>query len=251
MLVNKVPMIYKKHPKCLICMNPNASKIDKDLLHRVPYQEIAINRAALFKDSDIQLTHTAVYNHWLHTKEAVEIVVGLAIDGSGMPQTLAPGNDPHSPAGQRVFKEMVHRRVDEIAILEDLVLSGVDDLRDLTPTDADDVANDDADTKRLRNQVRKDTAIITMESAKVKLMAANSVKEQEHVERSRLVLRLFEIFSSSLSVVPEGTKGLISSRLKNALNQDMEIRDLLTVAQKQMRDSALPSIPASVKYDDD
>jgi ribosomal protein S8 len=249
MYVNKVPMIYKKHPKCLVCNNPNGLKIDKDLMQRVPFQEIAANRAHLFKDASQPLTQHVVYNHWQHMKEAVETLVHLAMDGSNLPATLAPNNAPHDPARQRVFSEMVHRRVDEIQIMEDLLLSGLDDLKGLQPDPNEDVKADNHDTKRLRNQVRKDTALITMESAKIKQMAAQAAKEQEHVERSRLVFRLFEVFRASLEAVPEGVKGDISTRLKTALNQDAEIKELLSLSQRQARES-LPE-PSAIAANSD
>lgn len=214
-------MTYKKIPQCRICRAANGTKIDIDLAKGTPYKVIVETYGHEFEEG---LNRFIVGNHWKHMKEAVEYAAAKSLVPKpvALPAALAPEREPHEPARQRVFESLVHERINEVEVLEQLVRSGLNDLGRLAPSDEENefaVMN--------RDRVRRNTAAITVDTAKVKQMVAQVNEDQQRLERSRLVFRMFELFGRALQACPADYRTLIGTELKDLIRRDDEINQLM------------------------
>lgn len=221
--------LYRKIPQCRICRSEHTAGIDRDLLQRKQYNVILDKYSPLFP-ADKPLTKAVLKSHWKHFKMAVEVeaierVAPLAV-------ALAENRAPQSPESQQVFEVAVRTRVNEIDVMEDLVQSGLDDLKRIGPKDGENefaVLN--------RDRVRRNTASIVLDSAKIKQMAVQADEDRHRLEKGRVVFRMFQLFARALETCPLEYRGVIASQLKEVIRDDDEINTLLK------EQSSRPAIP--------
>lgn len=212
--------MYRKVPQCRICRSAVTADIDQDLVQRVTFATI-LNRYASHFTEDKPLTKAVVRNHWRHFREAVE-VAAVQRAAPAPAAALAEHLLPQPPEGQKVFENAVRTRINEIEVLEDLVVSGLDDLKRIGPQDGETefaVLN--------RDRVRRNTASIVMDSAKVKQMAVQADEDRHRLEKGRVVFRMFQLFARSLETCPVEYRSLVSTQLKEIIRSDDEINALL------------------------
>lgn len=212
-------MMYRKVPQCRICRSPHGADIDRDLLQRQTYGTILDRYSSLFPE-DKPLTRAVLKSHWKHFRDAVEVT---AMQRASAPAVaLAENLPPQEPERQRVFETAVRDRVNEIEIMEELVVSGLDDLKRIAAQEGENefaVLN--------RDRVRKSTADIVMSSAKIKQMAVQADEDRHRLEKGRVVFRMFQLFARALETCPVEYRGLIASQLKEVIRSDEEINALL------------------------
>jgi hypothetical protein len=220
--------LYRKVPQCRVCRSNQCANIDRDLLQRMTYRRILEKYAALFPPEK-ELSLKGLKRHWKHMKDAVEIEAIARV------KPLATLNDQypaHGPEGQQVFEAAVQTRVNEIEVLEKLVISGLSDLERIGPKDGENeyaVMN--------RDRVRRNTASIVVDSAKVKQIAIQADEDRHRLERGRIVFRMFQLFGRALEGAPLEYRGVVASYLKEAIRSDDEINSLL---KEQSSRPALP-----------
>jgi hypothetical protein len=226
-------MIYRKVPQCRICRSKVGDKIDLDLLHRVSYKQLMLRYGEHFSEEK-PLTKSCLQGHWKHLREAID--VAAIQQKPNVPAVLSPANEPHDPVRQEIFADAVRTRVNEIEILEELVVSGMEDLKKLQRKSTDD--EDSWDVVN-RDRVRRNTASITMDSAKVKQMAVQADEDRHRLEKGRVVFRMFQLFARALETCPADYRGLIASQLKEVIRDDDEINALLK------EQAGRPAVPES------
>lgn len=210
--------LYRKVPQCRICRSEVTAEIDNDLVQRVTYATI-LNRYGSRFSVDKPLTEAVIRNHWRHFRAAVEVT---AIKRTAPAAALVEHLAPQPPDAQKVFQNAVRTRVNEIEVLEDLVVSGLEDLKRIGPQDGENefaVLN--------RDRVRRNTAAIVMDSAKVKQMAVQADEDRHRLEKGRVVFRMFQLFARALETCPVEYRSLISSQLKEIIRSDDEVNALL------------------------
>lgn len=237
---------YKKVPQCRICRSSVGAQIDLALIKGTLYKEIEDTFNPAFPE-DGKLNRFIIGNHWKHMREAAEYAAANAFVQKqlkpDMPSALAPHREDHPPERQQVFQALVHERINEIEVLEKLVKSGLNDLERLSPQD-----NETEFAVLNRDRVRSNTARITVDSAKVKQIAAQVNEDQQRLEKSRLVFRMFELFGKALQACPADFRGLIGSELKDLIRRDDELNQLMraqSAAPKEPMQSAEVIEPTS------
>lgn len=222
--------MYRKVPQCRICRSNHTAEIDQDLMQRMTYQQIVDKYSASFTE-DRPITKEVVKSHWKHFREAVEV---SAIERTKpLAIALAENLQPQSTESQQVFESAVHARVNEIEVLEQLVVSGLDDLKRIGPQEGETeyaVLN--------RDRVRRNTASIAMDSAKVKQMAVQADEDRHRLEKGRVVFRMFQLFARALETCPVEYRSLVASQLKSVIRDDDEINSLLK------EQASRPAMPA-------
>lgn len=211
--------LYRKIPQCRICRSEHTADIDRDLLQRKQYRVILDTYGPLFPE-DKPLTKAVLKSHWKHFRTAVEVEAVQRV--APLASALAENRAPQSPDSQQVFHAAVRERVNEIEVMEELVNSGLDDLKRIAPKDGENefaVLN--------RDRVRRNTASIVLDSAKIKQMAVQADEDRHRLEKGRVVFRMFQLFARALETCPLEYRGLIATQLKEVIRDDDEINSLL------------------------
>lgn len=223
--------MYRKVPQCRICRSQYTAQIDQDLTQRLTYQQIIDKYSAKFPEEK-PLTKDVVKSHWKHFRDAVEVSAIERI----RPQAIALAETyPVQPVeAQQVFEAVVRERVNEIEVLEQLVVSGLEDLKKLQRKATDDEEGWDVAT---RDRVRRSTASIVLDSAKVKQMALQADEDRHRLEKGRVVFRMFQLFARSLETCPIEYRTMVAAQLKSAIRDDDEINALLK------EQSTAPAVP--------
>lgn len=213
--------LYRKVPQCRICRSEHGEAIDRLLLSRKTYRQILDEYAPQFP-IDRPLTEGVLKTHWKHFKKAVEVTAVQRIAQTLPPVALAEHLPPQEPARQEVFEAAVQERVDEIAIMEKLVKSGLKDL--------DVIAHKEGENEYAvlnRDRVRKSTADIVMNSAKIKQMALQAEEDRHRQEMGRLAFRMFQLFGRALEAMPLEHRGIVAAQLKEFIRDDDELNTLM------------------------
>lgn len=224
--------LYRRVPQCRICSSGHADEIDRELVGRTRYGLILEKYGPLFS-VDKPLTKNVLKNHWRHFKEGVETVALDRVASIQVPPVVAAGSPPQAPGSQQVFEAAVQERVNEIEAIEKLVKSGMDDLdrNEYKP-------NEDNLALGRRDRLRRNTASIIVESAKIKQMAIQADEDRHRLEKGRVIFRMFQLFGRALETCPNEYRGVIASTLKEVIRDDEEINSLL---KEQASRPALPA----------
>jgi hypothetical protein len=222
--------MYRKIPQCRICRSPYGDKIDLDLLQRMTYGRLLEKYAPLFPE-DRPLTRASLKGHWKHLKAAVAVEAVARVAAS-------QNHQAHSSERQEIFEVAVQQRINEIEVLEQLVVSGLTDLKQIGPKEGE---NDFAVLNR--DRVRRNTASIVMDSAKVKQMALQAEEDRHRLEKGRVVFRMFQLFARALETAPIEYRAHVAAQLKVVIRDDDEINALI-------REQSKPAIAVASVIDD-
>jgi hypothetical protein len=246
-------MTYKKIAQCKICRSPIGAKIDRALVKREPHKKIIEDYGHEFGPEGLNRHNLQL--HWKHMKEAAEYIAATALTKKAvqpaLPAALSDERESHSVERQTVFTGLVKERINEVEILERLVQSGLQDLDKMTP-DVNDEGDEKEDGWKIlqRDRVRRSTASITVESAKVKQIASQVNDDQHRLEKSRLVFRMFELFGKALQACPMDYRSSVGAELKDLIRRDDEVNALMK-AQSVGREGAETAVIVPKRIDDD
>lgn len=225
---------YRKIPQCRVCKSKVGDQIDTLLLRREQYQVIIDKFGAQFPP-DGPLTKVSLRNHNKHLSDAIELAASVQRAATPNVPALAPQNAPQSPASQRVFSAAVRDKINEAEVLEQLVASGLDDLKQLAPSP--DIGKVDPTTGKVikegefdfakRDRVRKTTGNLALASAQVKQLQLQADTDRHRLELGRVAFRMFELVRRALEVCPDEFRTLIATTLKDNIRNDDEISELL------------------------